>query len=118
MLLTERERLAGSNESPCVCGGILERLVGGGLGCASCGRTIMMHEHIVRSFGCLRCSHHWLPRVSGLPKKCPRCASYDWNKPYTYKKEGKPIPSRERKRRVLNCNKDNEGIHMGSKVRP
>lgn len=97
MLLTERGQLERGDESPCACGGTLRRLEDGRLECNSCGRTIVMREHIVRAFECLRCEHQWVPRVAGVPKKCPRCGSYDWNKPYAYKKAGRPEPGRERK---------------------
>jgi hypothetical protein len=30
---------------------------------------------------CLRCSYSWNARKDGTPKKCPKCSSYDWNKP-------------------------------------
>ena len=29
---------------------------------------------------CLRCGHEWIPRVE-VPKSCPRCISYQWQKP-------------------------------------
>ena len=29
---------------------------------------------------CHRCGYQWLPRV-GKPKRCPRCQTWDWDKP-------------------------------------
>lgn len=31
---------------------------------------------------CLRCSHEWESRLRGdrVPKACPSCKRYDWNK--------------------------------------
>jgi hypothetical protein len=31
---------------------------------------------------CVRCLHSWLPMVNRRPRVCPRCKSYDWDKPY------------------------------------
>lgn len=30
---------------------------------------------------CIRCSHEWIPLVDGRPVTCPRCKSYDWDRP-------------------------------------
>jgi len=29
---------------------------------------------------CLRCNYEWEKRGKDLPKECPRCKRYDWNK--------------------------------------
>ncbi len=29
---------------------------------------------------CVKCGHEWLPRSSKMPKACPKCKHYDWNK--------------------------------------
>ena len=35
-----------------------------------------------KQFKCLRCDYEWNPRKKGkTPKVCPRCKSYEWNKP-------------------------------------
>lgn len=31
---------------------------------------------------CLRCGHNWIPRKETPPKRCPKCNSPYWNKPY------------------------------------
>ncbi len=28
------------------------------------------------------CEHEWTPRFARLPKVCPKCKRYDWNKPH------------------------------------
>lgn len=34
------------------------------------------------SFRCQRCGHTWLTRMKeGSPISCPKCHSYNWNKP-------------------------------------
>lgn len=31
---------------------------------------------------CLKCNYEWEEKPKGhLPKKCPKCQRYDWNKP-------------------------------------
>lgn len=35
---------------------------------------------------CCRCGHEWWPKTPNRPGVCPRCKSYDWDKP----REGKP----------------------------
>ena len=30
---------------------------------------------------CKRCGHQWFSRSLGLPAKCPKCQSRQWNKP-------------------------------------
>lgn len=43
----------------------------------------------IRQFTCTRCGHKWPASekyaVEGYPKKCPRCNSQYWNKPYQRK---------------------------------
>jgi len=30
---------------------------------------------------CLRCDHEWFKRTDDDPLQCPKCKSYNWNKP-------------------------------------
>jgi len=30
---------------------------------------------------CNRCGNEWIPRITTVPKKCPKCTSPYWNKP-------------------------------------
>lgn len=38
------------------------------------------------AYACLRCAHHWIPRITTKPKRCPNCKSPYWNKPLQKKK--------------------------------
>ena len=29
---------------------------------------------------CLKCKYEWSKRTITIPKECPRCKRYDWNK--------------------------------------
>lgn len=42
---------------------------------------------------CLRCNHEWFPQIPNtLPKVCPKCKSYDWQKPFLRPpKDKKPL---------------------------
>ncbi len=42
----------------------------------------MAESTAVSELVCLRprCGHRWMPRSAKLPKVCPKCKSYDWNK--------------------------------------
>ena len=37
---------------------------------------------VISKLKCLRpeCGHEWYPRTGKLPKVCPKCKHYDWNK--------------------------------------
>jgi len=39
-------------------------------------------------FKCLQCGHEWIARVD-IPKACPACKSYSWNKKTTEKGKSK-----------------------------
>ena len=36
---------------------------------------------------CNQCGHLWCPRSDDIPKSCPACKRYDWNKKKTVKKK-------------------------------
>ena len=40
---------------------------------------------------CLKCGYEWNPRVS-VPKECPRCKSWSWNKEKYAKTRGTDKP--------------------------
>lgn len=38
------------------------------------------YKKVIRKLKCLRCLWTWTPMYA-KPKVCPRCKSYEWNKP-------------------------------------
>lgn len=35
----------------------------------------------------LHCGHRWWPKSDKKPVSCPKCKSYDWDKPHEIQKE-------------------------------
>ncbi len=35
----------------------------------------------IKEIECLRCSYKWYPEKPERPKVCPRCKSFNWNRP-------------------------------------
>ena len=35
---------------------------------------------MLKKFKCQKCKWEWLPRREAVPKVCPKCKSYDWEK--------------------------------------
>ncbi len=40
----------------------------------------MVEPTVIAELVCGKCGHHWIPRTPRLPKVCPKCKHYDWNK--------------------------------------
>lgn len=105
MLLDERNALKQPvlEGSACECGGTYRRGDNGHLFCEACGSEVAVKRREVNVFTCLRCGHEWVTRkdvtLDGLPRRCARCRTPDWNKPYTYHKQGKPAPTKDPKPR-------------------
>jgi hypothetical protein len=39
---------------------------------------------------CVRCSHQWIKRISGRPKRCPNCKEHDWDVLAGQRPRGRP----------------------------
>lgn len=35
----------------------------------------------MKTLTCKKCGYSWNPRIEKLPKACPNCKQYSWNKP-------------------------------------
>ena len=42
----------------------------------------------IKQVECLRCSYKWYPESPERPQVCPKCKSYNWNRPRKVKKNG------------------------------
>jgi len=41
----------------------------------------MANPVVLPEFNCLRCGHRWVPRNPVYPKLCPKCKSFQWDRP-------------------------------------
>lgn len=67
----------------------------------------MEQKIVLGKLKCLHCFHIWFPRTQEMPDVCPKCKSYEWDKPKDSKitkktpssePEGKGKRTKERQR--------------------